>query len=479
MARQDIAGLLTGISSTQQPVQPIPGTPGFRGQFGAARAQGLGAGLGRMMRGGEPSTQERIQGSMFELNSPTDKAGVAKTTQQQILDLTKLAQVQQMQGNPAGAAQTAAQVQQLKEQIQKETQARASGTNRTSIAEQLKNINNGKYNALAKAVINEQGSGRSKALEKALEIIGREPTKVQDAALVKEYKFAVTPAGGSFKGNLEDWALLKKTKGPTFNIGDKTEAERLSEKLKIQSEMYEGTRAEQEGARQKITTGQSIIKAVDDNVFTGAFAETLTDFSQGLENIYTISGIAPPAKLQQTVLNAGTIKKAGFDAMLPLIEAQGRGFTDKDREHAKTVLPGLSQSWQYNELAGTLSILEGNTSIEKNKFARKRAMLDDVTDAGGETLWTQYLEDVPMSKTVAAKRNGLEYEKVQPLKDNEDLSQYWVKERPKGFKINMQGEVVSKSMGDIAEAASEYGYGSIREFLADLSRQDLLIDGVY
>ena len=106
-------------------------------------------------------------------------------------------------------------------------------------------------------------------------------------------------------------------------------------------------------------------------------------------------------------------------------------------------------------------------------------MLDDVTDAGGETLWTQYLEDVPMSKTVDAERNGLKYEKVQPLKDNEDLSQYWVKERPKGFKINMQGEVVSKSMGDIAEAASEYGYGSIREFLADLSRQDLLIDGVY
>ena len=29
MAR-DIAGFLTGIESTQQPVQPIPGTPGFR-----------------------------------------------------------------------------------------------------------------------------------------------------------------------------------------------------------------------------------------------------------------------------------------------------------------------------------------------------------------------------------------------------------------------------------------------------------------
>lgn len=114
MARQDIAGLLTGISSTQQPVQPIPGTPGFRGQFGAARAQGLGAGLGGLMRRGAPSTQERIQGSMFELGSPT-AGGVAKDTTTLIADLTKLARVQQMQGNSAAAAQTAAQAQQLKE----------------------------------------------------------------------------------------------------------------------------------------------------------------------------------------------------------------------------------------------------------------------------------------------------------------------------------------------------------------------------
>jgi hypothetical protein len=114
MAR-DIAGLLTGISSTQQPVQPIPGTPGFRGQFGAARAQGLGAGIGGLMRGGAPSTQERIQGAMFELSSPT-AGGAAKDTATRIADLTKLARVQQVQGNTAAAAQTAAQVQQLKEQ---------------------------------------------------------------------------------------------------------------------------------------------------------------------------------------------------------------------------------------------------------------------------------------------------------------------------------------------------------------------------
>ena len=123
MAR-DIAGFLTGIESTQQPVQPIPGTPGFRGQFGAARAQGLGAGIGGLMRGGAPSTQERIQGAMFELSSPT-AGGAAKDTATRIADLTKLARVQQVQGNPAAAAQTAAQIQQLKEQAQKETQGAA------------------------------------------------------------------------------------------------------------------------------------------------------------------------------------------------------------------------------------------------------------------------------------------------------------------------------------------------------------------
>jgi len=107
MARQDIAGLLTGISSTQQPVQPIPGTPGFRGQFGAARAQGLGAGLGGLLRGGAPSTQERIQGalSQLDLNNPDDLATLAK--------------VQQARGDLAGAAQTASKIEALKQYQEK------------------------------------------------------------------------------------------------------------------------------------------------------------------------------------------------------------------------------------------------------------------------------------------------------------------------------------------------------------------------
>ena len=122
MAR-DIAGLLTGISSRQQPVQQaVPGSPDFYGKFMAARGQGLQQGLGRLARGGAPSRQEQIEGSMFQLSDPTTATGEAKDTATRIADLTKLAQVQQMRGNPTGAMQSLAQVQQLKAQELKQSQ---------------------------------------------------------------------------------------------------------------------------------------------------------------------------------------------------------------------------------------------------------------------------------------------------------------------------------------------------------------------
>jgi len=138
MARQDIAGLLTGISSTQQPVQQaVPGSPNFYGEFMAARGRGLQQGLGGLMRGGEPSTQERIQGAMFELSSPT-AGGAAKDTATRIADLTKLARVQQVQGNPAAAAQTAAQVQQLQQMQTQENKAKKVKSIRDAVVSRIK-----------------------------------------------------------------------------------------------------------------------------------------------------------------------------------------------------------------------------------------------------------------------------------------------------------------------------------------------------
>ena len=136
MAR-DIAGFLTGIGSTQQPVQQaVPGTPGFYGQFMAERSRGLQQGLGGLMRRGAPSTQEQIQGAMFELSSPTTD-GIAKDTATRIADLTKLARVQQVQGNTAAAAQTAAQVQQLREENRLQKTADSLKAQRGSLADFL------------------------------------------------------------------------------------------------------------------------------------------------------------------------------------------------------------------------------------------------------------------------------------------------------------------------------------------------------
>jgi hypothetical protein len=103
MAR-DIAGFLTGIESTQQPVQQaVPGTPGFYGQFMADRSRGLQQGLGGLMRRGAPSAQEQIQQAMGQLDLT------------KVDDLAKLARIQQARGDLAGAAQTASKIEALRE----------------------------------------------------------------------------------------------------------------------------------------------------------------------------------------------------------------------------------------------------------------------------------------------------------------------------------------------------------------------------
>ena len=157
-------GLLTGVGSTQQPVQQaVPGSPNFYGEFMAARGRGLQQGLGGLMRGGEPSTQERIQGAMFELSSPT-AGGAAKDTATRIADLTKLARVQQVQGNPAAAAQTAAQIQQLREQAQKEDEKKVVEKRNASLSAALKGEG---YEKLAEQV----ALGDENAYKRGVELI--------------------------------------------------------------------------------------------------------------------------------------------------------------------------------------------------------------------------------------------------------------------------------------------------------------------
>ena len=479
MARQDIAGLLTGISSTQQPVQQaVPGSPNFYGEFMAARGRGLQRGLGGLLRGGAPSPQEKIQGAMFELNSPTDKAGAAKTTQQQILDLTKLAQVQQMQGNPAGAAQTAAQVQQLKEQALKAEQSK-------QLALKVKPIN-----AALSEQIRNQVPGSMEAGLKALQPTG-EVVNIVRGADRKVVGIAIQKTDGS----LADQAGKSITLGAGFGVSKtipgagislapdpaaKVRADMLKEDFLDQRSMYDTVVAKQPEARQKIETAKRIYSSLEQEAPSGTIAEIAAKWASDVQGIYTLAGKTAPESILKRVNDAGALKQIAFEALQPLIDAQGKGFTDKDREAAKLVMPGISQVWQYNQMVADLDTLDAYKTQDQMLFANKRKKLDEITDQAGETLWTSYLNDLPMSKVETVTAKGLTYKRLVPIKTNEDLSQYWVKERPRGFKVKNGSKVVEMSFKDIQETAASKGIElSPREYLADLSRQGLLIDGVY
>ena len=117
MARQDIAGLLTGVSSGG--IDPV--TAGNSEQqrlaFGAQRAQGLGRASRGLMGGNSMTPAEQLQIAMasLDLSNP--------------VDLRKLAGIQKATGDLAGAAQTASMIDRKeKEQLalDKETNTRQS-----------------------------------------------------------------------------------------------------------------------------------------------------------------------------------------------------------------------------------------------------------------------------------------------------------------------------------------------------------------
>jgi len=107
MARTDIAGLLTGISSGG--IDPV--TAGSAEQqrlaFGARRAQGVRRGLLGAMGKDASTPAEKLQMAMAQLDMSNPD------------DLRKIAQIQQATGDIAGAAQTAARIKQMQEQESK------------------------------------------------------------------------------------------------------------------------------------------------------------------------------------------------------------------------------------------------------------------------------------------------------------------------------------------------------------------------
>jgi hypothetical protein len=114
MARTDIAGLLTGMPSSR----PDPLGAGINSEqqrlaFGAQRAEGLQRGMRGLMGGDTMTPAEQLQMAMAQLDLSKPE------------DLRKLASVQQATGDLAGAAQTAARIQAMKQADIEETRAKA------------------------------------------------------------------------------------------------------------------------------------------------------------------------------------------------------------------------------------------------------------------------------------------------------------------------------------------------------------------
>ena len=115
MANQDLMRMLTGISSGQQPVmqKPVAGSPNFRGEFAAQQNQRVSQGLGRAMRGGAPSDQEKMDMAEAKLDLTSVKG------------LTTLLKLQQIRGDMTGAAKTAAKIQAMNSKQELEDKEKA------------------------------------------------------------------------------------------------------------------------------------------------------------------------------------------------------------------------------------------------------------------------------------------------------------------------------------------------------------------
>jgi len=112
MARQDIAGLLTGISSGRPDPMAMGGNSAQqRLAFGAQRGQNFQRGVRGMMSGNTMTNAEQLQMAMaqLDLSNPAD--------------LAKLAQIQQATGDLAGAAQTASKMKAMEQAKTDETRA--------------------------------------------------------------------------------------------------------------------------------------------------------------------------------------------------------------------------------------------------------------------------------------------------------------------------------------------------------------------
>ena len=222
----------------------------------------------------------------------------------------------------------------------------------------------------------------------------------------------------------------------------------------------------------------AILTEVGKGINTGALSNFIANQSANLQGVFEVAGVDYPTSFSKKIGDQAVLKTLQNEAIIPMMEQQGRGFTDKDLEYQKNVLPGYTQPWQFNEAAATIKLHTAVNQIEENTFANQRSYLAEVTPLDHTTLWDDYLTKLPRSKTVPAERSGVKYKKMEVIQDSANLSQYWVKDKPRGFTLVTGEGNKDVTWADINKTA-EANNKSVREFLAAYENQGLIIKGIY
>jgi hypothetical protein len=469
MANIDYAGLLTGISGQNQQIDPfsLPTAAQQRMAFGAQQAQGMqraGEGLFGMPSQQNPVDMAKTELLKLDRNDPE--------YQQKFIKLLGIA-------DPAKAAE-------LQKKVQDQTK---STSDATAVADALPP----QYSALADA-IRAQVQG---ALQAGIQILGKIPDapKIEQASLV-DTATNTTVAGVELRNGipykqgtdirltpqeLEGKAISKtyvKPPAPLVSTVQTPQQKVEENNLMRQAKYVETTAPVAEKALKDKQASTAILAEVDKGINTGALSDFVANQSANLQGVFELAGIPYPSSFSGKIQDQAVLKTLQNEAIIPMMEQQGRGFTDKDLEYQKNVLAGYTQPWQFNETAATIKLHTAVNQIEENTFANQRSYLSEVTPLDHTTLWDDYLTKLPRSKTVSAERNGLKYTKMEVIQDSANLSQYWVKDKPKGFTLVTGKGNQDVTWADITKTAAANNI-SVREFLAAYENQSLIVKGIY
>jgi hypothetical protein len=428
----DLAGMLTGVS--KQPIDPRLNMQQQQLALGANATKMMQGGMESMRRsaGGEAPVAQQLQMAMSKLDLQNPD------------DLRKLISIQMATGDTVGAAKTASMLQGMK-------QAPLD-------AAEKKRIDERDYDLRKRRVeVEERGSG------------------IKNPALIQEYNFA---RNEGYEGTFMEFVAAKKS--PLVSTQNTPQQQRETLRIEAQSNLYKKTQEQLSAAEKNLGTAKGILGIVSSGEATGQAGATVASFATSIQSTLEVLGITVPEEIANASGTLAQMKRYAGEALMPFIEQQGRGFTDTEREYfLKNVIAGYDQPWQFNDAYGTVLLSKSLSEIEKNNFAYAVSISDDLLNKPPQNLWSEYERKVPRLKVGTKTRGGKSYEGAIVIQDNENLSQYWTKESPKGFKVaNGEKPPIEYAWEDLEETAKDRNQ-TVRELLVDFSRGGDLIGGIY